>query len=120
MSFSATARPNSSPRGHGVRRGTQSAMTSVINTTLTWPNAKFDRIGSQQTTAGATIAAASQHRRTQAGSGAIADCGHTRSPVSTIANATISSTRVVPVIAALAAGSGSHANGLNAIAASGG
>ena len=67
VSLSAIATPSSSPRGHGVLRGTQSAITSVISTTLIWPNSKFARIGSRKMTAGATIAAASQPRRTQAG-----------------------------------------------------
>ena len=53
MSFSAIPRPSSSPRGHGVQRGTQSAITSVISTTLIWPKAKFDVIGSSQIDAAA-------------------------------------------------------------------
>ena len=71
-------------------------------------------------TAGATIAAASQHRRSQAGSGVMRVCGQTFSLVSTITVETISSTRVVRVIATLAAFSDSQANGANATAASGG
>ena len=47
VSLSAIASPSSMPRGHGVLRGTQSAMTSVISTTLTCPKSKFDRIGSK-------------------------------------------------------------------------
>ena len=34
VSLSAMASPSSSPRGHGVFFGTQSAITSVISTTL--------------------------------------------------------------------------------------
>ncbi len=47
VSFSAIATPSRMPRGHGVLRGTQSAMTSVISTTLIWPKSKFARIGSR-------------------------------------------------------------------------
>ena len=47
-------------------------------------------------------------------------CGHTTSRVSTITVDAISSTRVVRVIATLAAASDSRANGENATAASGG
>ena len=47
VSLSAIATPSSRPRGHGVLRGTQSAITSVISTTLIWPKSKFDRIGSR-------------------------------------------------------------------------
>ena len=47
VSLSAIATPSSIPRGHGVLRGTQSAMTSVISTTLIWPKSKFERIGSR-------------------------------------------------------------------------
>ena len=112
VSLTAIARPSSRPRGHGVRLGTQSAITSVINTTLIWPNAKLDRIGSRYTTAGATSAAASQARCCQVAA--------TCSRVSTMVTDAISSTSVVAVIAALAAGRVSQANGANAIAASGG
>ena len=47
VSLRAIATPSSMPRGHGVLRGTQSAMTSVISTTLIWPKSKFDRMGSR-------------------------------------------------------------------------
>ncbi len=47
-------------------------------------------------------------------------CGQTSSRVSTITVDAISSTKVVTVMAALATGSGSRANGAKAIAASGG
>ena len=50
-----------------VRRGTQSAITSVISTTLICPKAKFDLIGSSQIAAAATISVVSNHRRSQAG-----------------------------------------------------
>ena len=82
--MTAIARPSSRPRGHGVRLGTQSAITSVINTTLIWPNAKLDRIGSRYTTAGATSAAASQARCCQVAA--------TCSRVSTMVTDAISST----------------------------
>src|SRR4051794_41830694 len=71
-------------------------------------------------TAGATIAAASQQRRSQAGSDVTAVLGHTSSRLSTITVDAISSTRVVRVIAMLATSRDSHANGENATAASGG
>ena len=73
--------------------------------------------------AGATIAIASQLRRSQAGSrvtAAQAGPSHTSSRVSTMTVETTSSTSVVAVIAALAAGSDSRANGAKTIAASGG
>jgi hypothetical protein len=96
--------PSSRPRGHGVRRGMQSAITSVINTTLICPKAKFDLTGSNQIAAPATMSAANHHRRTQAGPGAARDVLHTSSRVSTIIVDASSSANVVSVIATLAAG----------------
>ena len=62
---------------------------------------------------------ASQQRRSQAGSPVSAESRHTSSRVSTIQVDNNSSTRVRTVIVTLAAAKGSHANGLNRIAASG-
>ena len=77
-----------------MRRGRQSAITSVISTTLIWPNAKFEVMGSSQIAAGATIATASQNRRNQAGPGSSAEVFQTSRPLSTITVETISSTSV--------------------------
>jgi hypothetical protein len=66
-------------------------------------------------TADATMAAASQHRRHQAGSGARREGLHPSSRVSTITVETISNTNVVSVIATLAAGICGQANGQNAM-----
>jgi len=112
--------PSSSPRGHGVRRGTQSAITRVISTALIWPKAKFALMGSSQTVAGATMITDSHKRPNQAGPGNIRGLFHTSRRVSTIAIDTISSTSVISVIAMLADGMCSQANGLNTMAASGG
>src|SRR6201994_3163479 len=120
VSLSAMPKPSSSPRGHGVRRGTQSAITNVISTTLIWPKAKFEAIGSSQIDAGATTTTANHHRRSHAGPGTSAEVFQTSRRVSTITVETISRTRVKTVIATLAAGMCSQANGQNRIAASGG
>ena len=112
--------PSSNPRGHGVRRGTQSAIASVISTTLICPKAKFDLMGSSQIADAATISAANHHRRSQAGPGTTRAVLHTSSRVSTIIVETISSTKVISVIVTLAAGSPNQANGQNTMAASGG
>ena len=120
MSFSAIPRPSSSPRGHGVRRGTQSAITSVISTTLIWPKAKFEVMGSSQIVAATTMTTASHQRRSHAGPGSAVEAFQTSRRVSTITVETISSTSVNTVIATLAAGMCNQANGQNTIAASGG
>ena len=119
VSLRAIATPSRTPRGHGVRRGTQSAITSVISTTLICPKLKLDRTGSRNSTAGPTMATASQQRRARAEPPSC-DCGQTSSRVSTITTDTSNNTNVVTVMATLAAGSGSQANGANMIAASGG
>src|ERR1700733_2883207 len=112
--------PSSSPRGHGVRRGTQSAITNVISTTLIWPKSKLELMGSSQIAAGATMTTANHHRRSEPGPGTSAEVFQTSRRVSTITVETTSSTSVNSVIATLAAGMCSQANGQNMIAASGG
>ncbi len=118
--MSAMPRPSSTPRGHGRRRGTQSAITRVISTTLIWPKAKFDVIGSSHIVAAAAINTANHSRRSHAAPGSTVDVGHTSRPVSRIAVETTSSTSVNAVIATLAAGMCSQENGQNTMAASGG
>src|ERR1700752_3265737 len=113
-------KPSSRPRGHGVRRGTQSAITNVISTTLIWPKAKFEVIGSSQIDAAAATTTASHSRRSQAGPGSTAEVFHTSRPVSTIVVDTISRTNVNSVIATLAAGMCNQENGQNTMAANGG
>ncbi len=63
---------------------------------------------------------ASQHRRSHAGPGRIAEVAHTSRPVSTTAVDTTSSANVSAVITTLAAGMCSQAKGQNTMAASGG
>ena len=63
---------------------------------------------------------ANHHRRSHAGPGSSAEVFHTSRRVSTITVETISSTSVITVIATLAAGMCSQANGQNTMAASGG
>ena len=118
VSFSAIATPSSSPRGQGVRRGTQSAITRVISTTLIWPKEKFAWIGSNHSTESATRPAASHPRRSQ--SGPTGDSPGTCRRVSTIQTDTTSNTQVITVTARLATGSDTSARGLNTMAASGG
>jgi len=114
------AMPINIPRGHAVLRGTQSAITNVIKTTLIWPKSKFDLIGSRNITAGATMAAVNHTRRCHAAPVNAGQCSAIPRPVTRIQIETISSRSVTTVIMALAAGSDSHANGANTIAASGG
>ncbi|CNJ85096.1 Uncharacterised protein [Mycobacterium tuberculosis] len=103
-----------------MRRGRQSAITSVISTTLIWPNAKFDAMGSIQIEAGATMTTDNHSRRSQAGPGSSVELLQTSRLPNTSTVETISSTSVNAVIATLAAGMCSQANGQNAMAASGG
>ena len=110
VSFSAIATPSRIPRGNGVRRGTQSAITRVISTTLICPNAKLARMGSSVVTDSATIPTASHQLRPAA----------TSKRSSTIQIDTTSSSRVTTVIATLATGSPTRASGLKTMAASGG
>ena len=77
-------------------------------------------IGSSQIDAAAAMTTASHNRRSQAGPGTTAEVFHTSRRVSTIVVDTISSTSVNSVIATLAAGMCSQANGQNRMAASGG
>ncbi|GAB4700910.1 hypothetical protein MOKP118_44130 [Mycobacterium avium subsp. hominissuis] len=103
-----------------MRRGRQSAITSVISTTLIWPKAKFELIGSSQIVAAAATTTASHHRRSQAGPGSSAEVLHTSRRASTITVETTSNTNVRAVIATLAVGMCIQANGQNTMAASGG
>ena len=112
--------PSSSPRGHGVRRGTHSAITSVIRTTLICPKAKFALIGSSQIVAAATISTVSHQRRNHAGPGTTREVSHTSIRVSTIIVETSSSASVISVMAMLAAGIPNQAKGQKMTAASGG
>ena len=120
VSLSAMPSPSSRPRGHGVRRGTQSAITSVISTTLICPKAKFAAMGSHQSAAQLTINALNHHRRNQAGPGTNRAVLHTSSRVSSIIVETSNSANVISVIVTLATGRPNQANGQNTIAASGG
>ena len=120
VSLSAMPSPSSRPRGHAVRRGTQSAITSVISTTLICPKAKFALIGSSQIAAAATISVVNNHRRSQAGPGATRALLHTSSRVSRIIVETSSSANVISVIVTLATGRPNQAKGQNTMAASGG
>src|ERR1700757_3671989 len=120
VSLSAMPSPSSKPRGHGVRLGTQSAITSVISTTLICPKAKFDLIGSSQIAAAATISAVNHHRRNQAGPGTSRALLHTSSRVSRIIVETSNSANVISVIVTLATGRPNQAKGENTMAASGG
>ena len=120
VSFSAIAMPSSIPRGQGVRRGRQSAMTSVISTTLIWPKSKLASMGSRYITASATTPAVSQARRSHAGSLVIVEVGHTARRVSTIQVDSSTRISVMTVMVTLATGNDIQANGLNTMAASGG
>ena len=119
VSFSAIASPTRAPRGHGVRRGTQSAITRVIRTTLIWPKEKFAWMGSRYFIAHATAPAASQPRHAHAGSRTCQLCA-TSIRFNTIHTETRSNTQVNTLMATLAACSDTRASGANAIADSGG
>jgi len=76
-------------------------------------------MGSCQIAAAATMSTASHTRRNQAGPGSSVEVLQTSRPVSTSTVETINSTIVSTVIATLAAGMCSQANGLNMMAANG-
>ena len=95
-------------------------MTSVISTTLIWPKAKLDLMGSSQIVDAAATASASQNRRTHSGPGSQRVEGRTSRLLSRRNTETISNARFTQVITMLAVGIPSQAKGQNTMAANGG